>query len=90
MVALEGFEPSLKVPETCVLPLHHKAIYFFCLKVCFPFDDAKLQRISESAKFFGKKLQYFSKILLFSLLYPPGKQKPKLLLSREKTIYPLT
>ena len=24
-VALEGFEPSLKVPETCVLPLHHKA-----------------------------------------------------------------
>ncbi len=25
-VALEGFEPSLKVPETCVLPLHHKAV----------------------------------------------------------------
>ena len=31
-VALEGFEPSLKVPETCVLPLHHKAIHNVCLK----------------------------------------------------------
>ncbi len=28
-VALEGLEPSLKVPETCVLPLHHKAMWSF-------------------------------------------------------------
>ena len=54
-VALEGFEPSLKVPETCVLPLHHKAICYFVFRstlMLFPFDTAKLQHIFELTKFF--------------------------------------
>lgn len=36
-VALEGLEPSLKVPETCVLPLHHKAIFFVSLGILVAF-----------------------------------------------------
>ena len=44
-VALEGLEPSLKVPETCVLPLHHKAL--------FRFDVAKLIHFSAQCKCFS-------------------------------------
>ena len=30
LVALEGFEPSQAEPESEVLPLHHRAIFFDC------------------------------------------------------------
>ena len=68
LVALEGFEPSLKVPETCVLPLHHKAIYlviFVGEPLSFPFDDAKLQPFADMTKFF---INFFEKnLMLFAI-----------------------
>ena len=73
-VALEGLEPSLKVPETCVLPLHHKAMFLIVGRdsqwlspLLFPFDTAKLVLFSDSTKFFSN---FFSSFLsLFSFLF---------------------
>ena len=52
-VALEGLEPSLKVPETCVLPLHHKAVSCRLL-----LDTAKLQLLFELTKIITDFFKY--------------------------------
>ena len=72
-VALEGLEPSLKVPETCVLPLHHKALSVvargnyriaFCLKIAIL--DCCLPSFAGVVPFDTAKLVLFLELTKFS------------------------